>query len=76
MARDDYVDKAFAAIEKKAGQMTGHHIDPNNRKIRSANEKIVRIPSRLTQTVVTDDEFADGQVAADVREGNWQEGAE
>ena len=38
---DDYVDKAFAAAEKKAGQMTGHHIDPNSAKMRSTNEKIV-----------------------------------
>lgn len=39
--QDDYVDKAFAAAEKKVGQMSGHHIDPNSAKMRKTNEKIV-----------------------------------
>lgn len=40
---DDYVDKGLAAAEKKVGQMTGHHIDPNSAKIRKGNEKVVSV---------------------------------
>ncbi|KAF2723493.1 hypothetical protein K431DRAFT_282945 [Polychaeton citri CBS 116435] len=35
---EDYFDKALDAVEKKAGQMTGHNIDPN--KYREKNEKL------------------------------------
>lgn len=45
-SQNDYVDKAFAAAEKKIGQMSGRKIDPNSAKMRSTNEKIVRFPSR------------------------------
>ncbi|KAF1988167.1 hypothetical protein K402DRAFT_373900 [Aulographum hederae CBS 113979] len=35
---EDYVDKALDAVEKKAGQMSGHNVDSN--KMRGTNEKI------------------------------------
>ncbi|KAF2723471.1 hypothetical protein K431DRAFT_282925 [Polychaeton citri CBS 116435] len=41
--QEDYADKGLDAIEKKAGQATGHNVDST--KMRSTNEKIVsRIP--------------------------------
>lgn len=39
--QDDYVDKAFAAAEKKVGQMSGHNINTNSAKVKKTNEKIV-----------------------------------
>lgn len=48
--KDDYVDKAFAAAEKKIGQMSGHNIDTNSSKVRETNEKIVRQAKHLHGT--------------------------
>ncbi|KAF2207372.1 hypothetical protein CERZMDRAFT_107808 [Cercospora zeae-maydis SCOH1-5] len=35
--KEDYLDKAVDAAEKKLGNMTGHHVDPQ--KYRAQNEK-------------------------------------